>query len=261
MQGGAIVFRKHRRPTPAFKVPSPYNPMHGEQANLRQEGTAPYCAMMQVAEEDTYDDYVICRGFDTRILRFIDYAEGNPNKPGISVAKPYGNRVSGRYEIGEIYPALLPTQGNSGFSDFRQVVFTPPSPIAVEWRVGQNPGTVTGGGLDGGQPADLNDAIEIMYDHNGKVVNWLLIDAVGGGDNRLRHVKTKASCAARNITTGAMSSVSCDLYLVAADGTVSDTLLDITVFNPGGLVASGTWMTILLNEAGQYEFVVARCGT
>lgn len=232
--------------------------MHGEQANLRQEGTAPYCAMMQVAAEDTYDDYVICRGFDTRILRFVDYAAGNPNKPGISVAKPYGNRVAGSYEIGEIYPALLPTQGNSGFADFRQVVFTPPSPIAVEWRVGQNPGKVTGGGLDGGQPADLTDAIEILYDHNGKVINWLLIDAVGG-NNRLRHVKTNASCAARNDTTGAMTSVSCRLYVVATDGTLTTTGLDISVFNPGGPVDSGKWATILLNEAGQYEFVVVKC--
>lgn len=158
----------------------PYNAIQGDQANLRQDGTAPYCAMMQVAAEDTYDDYVICRGFDPRILRFIDYAEGDPNKPGISVAKPFGNRVAGRYEIAEVYPALLPTQGNDEFSGFRQTVYTPPSPVAVEWRVGQNPGTVTGGGLEGGQPEDLTDAIEILYDHNGKVVNWLLLDSRGG---------------------------------------------------------------------------------
>lgn len=139
--------------------------------------------MMQVAAEDTYDDYVICRGFDPRILRFIDYAEGDANKPGISVAKPFGKRTAGTYEIAEVYPALLPTQGNSGFDDFRQVVYTPPSPVAVNWRVGQNPGKVTGGGLEGGQPEELTDTIEILYDHNGKVVNWLLIDSgsEGGG--------------------------------------------------------------------------------
>ena len=254
------MWKKRRRPTPHFKIPSPFNPIQGEQANLRQDGISPFCAMMQVAADDTYEDYVICRGFDPRILRFIDYAAGNPNKPGISVAKPFGSRVTGRYSVGQIYPALLPTQGNAGLSDFRHVVFTPPSPIAVEWRVGQNPGTVTGGGDDGGQPEDLTDEIAVLYDHNGKVVNWLLLDSAGSS-NKLRHVKTKASCAARNITTGAMASVSCDLYLVAADGTLTDTGTDITVFNPGSLVASGTWMTILLNEAGQYEFVVARCGT
>jgi len=171
------MFRKRRRPTPGFKIPSPFNPMQGEQANLRQDGTSPLCAMMQIAAEDIYDDYVICRGFDTRILRFVDYAAGNANKPGIMVAKPFGKRVVGTYTIAEVYPAFLPTQGNAGFSDFRQVVYTPPSPSTVNWRVGQNPGKVTGGGLEGGQPKELTDTIEILYDHNGKVVNWLLIDS------------------------------------------------------------------------------------
>lgn len=135
--------------------------------------------MMQVAAEDTYDDYVICRGFDPRILRFIDYAEGDADKPGISVAKPFGKRTTGTYSIGEVYPALLPTQGNAGFSDFKQVVFTPPSPASVNWRVGQNPGVVTGG-ADGGQPSSLSDTIGILYDHNGKAINWLLLDSSGG---------------------------------------------------------------------------------
>jgi hypothetical protein len=88
------MFRKHRRPTPHFRVPNPFNPIAGDQANLRQDGTSPFCAMMQVASDDTYDDYVICRGFDPRILRFIDYAEGDANKPGISVAKPFGKRTA-----------------------------------------------------------------------------------------------------------------------------------------------------------------------
>jgi len=176
------MFRKRRRPTPFFKIPSPYNPIQGDQASLRQDGTSPFCAMLQIAAEDTRENYVICRGFDTRILRFIDYAEGDANKPGISVAKPYGRRVANTYEIGEIYPALLPTQGNAGFDDFRQVIYTPPSPVAVEWRVGQNPGVVVGGGLEGGQPAELADTIEILYDDNGKVINWLLIDSSGGDD-------------------------------------------------------------------------------
>lgn len=134
---------------------------------------------MQVAAADTYVNHVICRGFDPRILRFVDYAAGDATKPGISVAKPFGKRAVGTYQIAEVYPAFLPTQGNSGFADFRQVVFTPPSPVAVNWRVGQNPGVVTGG-LDGGQPDQLSDTIGILYDHNGKVVNWLLIDSNGG---------------------------------------------------------------------------------
>lgn len=162
----------------------PFNPIQGENANLRQDGVSPFCVMMQVAAEDTYEDYVICRGFDTRILKFIDYAEGDDSKPGISVAKPFGKRITDTYEIGEIYPALLPTQGNADFTDFRQVTYVPPSPVDVNWRVGQNPGVVSGGGANGGQPEGLSDTIEILYDHNGKVVNWLLIDS-GGGDGSI----------------------------------------------------------------------------
>lgn len=162
------MFRKRKRVSPHFKINPPFNPMHGEQANLRQDGTSPFCAMMQVVEEDTYENYLVCRGFDPRILRFIE---------DISVAKPFGKRIAGTYEIGEIYPAFLPTQGNASFQDFRQVVYVPPSPSDVLWRVGQNPGAVVGGGLEGGQPENLDDEIEILYDHNGKVVNWLLIDS------------------------------------------------------------------------------------
>lgn len=168
-------FRKRRLATPGYGH-APYNPIVGSQSNLLQSGTYPFCAMMQVAADDTYDDYVVCRGFDTRILKFIDYAEGDSNNPGISVAKPFGKRRTGTYEIGEIYPAFLPTQGNAGLGDFKQAVFVPPSPSDVQWRVGQNAGVVTGG-LDGGQPENLTETIGILYDHNGKAVNWLLIDS------------------------------------------------------------------------------------
>lgn len=174
------MFRKRRRATPHFKIPPPYNPIAGEQANLRQDGLSPFCAMMQIAADDIYANHVICRGFDLRILRFIDYVAGDPLKPGISVAKPFGKRLVGTYEIGEVYPAFLPTQGNTEFSGFRQVTFVPPSPTSADWRVGQNPGVVTGG-LEGGQPSSLGDEIAILYDHNGKVVNWLLIDSRGDG--------------------------------------------------------------------------------
>lgn len=172
------MFRKRRHRTPGFKTHTPLHPISGDWANLRQDGTSPYCAMFQVAAEDDYEDYVICRGFDPRILRFIDYEEGNADKPGISVAKPYGKRTTDSYEIAEIYPAFLPTQGNAEFSDFRQVTYTPPSPSDVDWRLGQNAGVVTDG-LDNGQPEDLDDEVGILYDHNGKAVNWLLIDSKG----------------------------------------------------------------------------------
>jgi len=170
------VFRKRRRPTPNFKIPPPYNPIQGENANLRQDGISPFCAMMQVTEEDVYDNYVVCRGFDPRQLKFME---------NISVAKPFGKRVPGVYKVAEVYPAFLPTQGNANFMDFRNVVYVPPSPSDVLWRVGQNPGVVSGG-LTGGQPEVLSEEIGILYDNNGKVINWLLIDSKGtGGGTKL----------------------------------------------------------------------------
>lgn len=145
---------------------TPFSPLVGTHADLRAQGIFPYCAMMQVAADDDYDDYVICRGFDIRYRKFIDYEEGSADKLGVSVAKPFGSRVAGTYVIGEVYPALLPTQGSDEY--------TPPSPIGVNWRVGQNPGTAASA-LDGGQPSDLSDTISEMTDHNGLHVNWLMI--------------------------------------------------------------------------------------
>lgn len=219
------MFRRRKMATPGFGH-VPYNPMHGGQANLRQDGTFPFCAMMQVAAADTYDDYVICRGFDPRILRFVDYESGNADKPGISVAKPFGNRTTGRYQIAEVYPAMLPTQGNSGFADFRQVIYTPPSPSAVDWRVGQNPGVVTGG-LTGGQPDQLTDPIEILYDHNGKVVNWLLLD--GGGASLLHYKTPGGGIPARSGLQ--MGSATCTKYSVSSTGLKTLTATTDTVYN------------------------------
>lgn len=163
-----MVFRKRRRPTPGFKIPPPFNPVSGDFADLSPEGVMPYCALMQVAADDTYADYVICRGFDTRLAKFVDYEEGNPELPGISVAKPYGNRKPQTYEIGEIYPAFLPLQGTS--------TYVPASPFAVNFRLGQNPGVVTDNAEPDGHPSDLDSYIDLLIDHNGKIVNWLLID-------------------------------------------------------------------------------------
>lgn len=171
------MFRKIRRPTPHFQIPPPFNPITGDYGDLQQEGTFPYCSMMQVAREDTYDNYVVCRGFDTRIGRFVDFAEGDPNKPGISVAKLFGSRgtseygvgqgAARKYRIGEIFPAFLPTQGVGDY--------IPPSPTSVPWRVGQNPGYAVGADVHGGHPEGLGDSVFALFDHNGKAVNWMFI--------------------------------------------------------------------------------------
>jgi hypothetical protein len=159
------MFRKRRQATPDFKLPSPYQPLTGEQAPLQMQGVFPYVAMMQVAAEDTERDYVLCRGFDVRIARFIDYEDGNANKPGIPVAKPYGKRHVGAYEVAQIFPAILPLQTNN------------PSPVSVPWRVGQNPGVAT---VATGHPTDLAEKVDFLKDANDAFINWMLLD--GGGE-------------------------------------------------------------------------------
>ena len=158
-----MTFRKRRNPTPGFNIPPPYEPLEGIRAPLKTEGIFPYCAMFQVATEDTEDDYVLCRGFDIRISKFIDYEADNEDKPGIPVAKPYDCRVAGIYTIGQIFAACLPLQSPN------------PSPTAVDWRVGQNPGVAE---TSTGHPASLSEKVEELYTKNDeKLINWMFLQA------------------------------------------------------------------------------------
>ncbi len=143
--------RKRRQPTPHFNLPPSFDPMTGEHAGLQVSGVHPYCAMMQVAAEDTHDDYVVCRGYDTRVKRFFDYDANDADKAGIAVAKPYGSRTAGNYQVGQMFAALLPLG-----------------------RLGQTPSVAA---TSEGHPADLDEEVEILYDDNGKVINWMLVGA------------------------------------------------------------------------------------
>lgn len=157
-----MTTRKRRNPTPGMLMPPPYQPITGERATLNVPGMSPYCALMQVAAEDTHDDYVVCRGYDTRFKRFFDYdATDLANKPGIAVAKPYSRRVSGSYQVAEVFPAVLPLA-----------------------RMGQNPGVAAN---SKGHPGDLDEEVEILYDENDVAINWMLLDA---GTSR-RHFELK----------------------------------------------------------------------
>ncbi len=155
------MFRQQKNFTAAFRLPSPFNPSDGEHATLTPTGIYPYCAMMQIAEEDTEVDYVICRGFDIRMRVFIDYESGNADKPGIPVAKPYGSRRTGAYEIGQIFPAVLPLQTENA------------SPSDVPWRVGQNPGVAA---TSEGHPADLDETVDELKTTGDIYIDWMLLD-------------------------------------------------------------------------------------
>ncbi len=161
-----MTYRKRRRATPALGIHPPYSPLTGEHAPLRDPGIYPYCAMFQVATEDIYANYVVCRGFDPRIKRFVEYdADDLGNKPGISVAKPYGNRHSGLYLVGHVLPAAIP--------------YT---------RIGQTPGVAE---TTSGHPAGLDEEIGILYDDNGVAINWLIIE----GQFSLRRFEMTGSLA------------------------------------------------------------------
>ena len=123
------------------------------------EGNFPVCAMMQVAMPDTHADYLICRGYDPRVRKFFDYVEDDEDKLGIPVAKPYGKRQVGQYEVGQVYAALIPLT-----------------------RIGQTAGVAAD---TQGHPADLDEEIEILYTDDDIVVTWLLIDSAGGGGSSI----------------------------------------------------------------------------
>jgi len=141
--------RKLKRiPAPHFKTPPPYNPMTGEKAPLGKKVDLTRCAMMQVCEEDTHDNYLVCRGFDPECEKFFS---------SIAVAKPYGKRKSGGgdYEVGQVFAAVKPR-------------------TLLGDTAGVASSTV-------GHPADLSEEVGILTDDSGNPVAWLLLDSGGGG--------------------------------------------------------------------------------
>ena len=158
-----MTLRKRHQPTPGFRLPSPYQPITGDRAQLMVPGIFPYCAMMQIAAEDTHCDYVVCRGFDPRDGKYYDYVEGEEEQPGISVAKPYGSRRSGVYTIGEVYPAVLPLSAGAEQDD--KIVIS----------IGQNPGQDEAGDCKG-HPTSLEDEIVLLQDENDVYISWMLLD-------------------------------------------------------------------------------------
>lgn len=154
--------RSRASEAPYFDIPTPRNPVDGEYAKLSIRGIYPHTALMQVAAEDTHDNYVICRGFDTRYSRFFDYVEGDAYKKGIAVAKPYGVRGTYPYSVGEIYAAFLPVYQ---FKDMTQG--------------NHNPGKAA---TSTGHPADLDEEIEFLQKDDEEVyLNWMFVEGSGTG--------------------------------------------------------------------------------
>lgn len=168
-----MTIRKHKNPTPHFRLPPPYSPVTGQEAPLSSRGVYPYVAMMQVAKTDVHQNYVVCRGHDVRFSKFYDYAAGDPDKPGIPVAKPYGRRRPCLYRVGQIFPAIIPLQ-------------TPnPQPASVPWRVGTNPGVAT---VSVGHPADLYETVTELYTDEGKLIDYMFLEGETQQDMIVRAV-------------------------------------------------------------------------
>lgn len=222
-------FRSYRRnEAPGFNTSTPRNPVDGQYADLARKGLLPYCALMQVAVEDTHDNYVICRGFDTRNRRFYDYVEGDANKKGIAVSKPYGVRGTFPYEVGEIHAAFLPIYQFTERTEYNQ-----------------NPGKAS---TTTGHPADLTEDVEHLSDDNGIHINWMMIGSLG-----VEQMKPKCRfTATEDLTT---SDASCS-------GQINDDYgLDVGSDQWGSgtehtTLTGLTFMNLLTHTAGVYEFAM-----
>jgi hypothetical protein len=201
-----MTFRKRRQPAPSFKMPPPYQPMTGERAQMMTPGNNPFCALFQVAATDDKVNYVICRGFDPRVKAFIDYEEGNSEKPGIPVAKPYGARAIDTYEVGEVHMAFLPLM-----------------------RIGQNPGVAE---ATEGHPADLDEEVVILYeDDDSSFVNWMFVPRSGGTGTETTIKKQFCRFTADGAFTTSSPSVTGTIQTQWGDGTDHSTTTGVTFNN------------------------------
>jgi len=226
-----VTIRKRRQPTPGFRLPPPYNPFTGEHAPVKLEGTFPYCALMQVAAEDTEDDYVICRGYDPRIDRYIDYESGNADKPGIPVAKPYGARTTDQYEVGEVHEAFLPV-----------------------CELGQTPGVAAS---SSGHPADLDEDVEILYTTDGKVINWMLAGgATSAGTATLWLFSLNENMGATTVKLAAADKLNIDNTDTDEDIEVEDPLNLFSALQSG---AVGFCIEQYIGDTAHYIIIQAAC--
>lgn len=136
-----MVLKRKRALAPYFKVPQPLNPLTGQRAPIGNPVDLTRIAMVQVSDEDTHDNYVVCRLFDPECGKLLF---------DVPVAKTYGTRGTFPYRIGEVYPAAKPRT-----------------------RLGDNAGVAS---TSTGHPADLDEEVEMLVDDDNNPVAWLLLD-------------------------------------------------------------------------------------
>lgn len=100
-----------------------------------------------------------------------------------------------------------------------------------------------------------------------------LVQLIGGGDaeqSEMRvpsrnqtvwHAMTKSGIPAYNTSTNTMGSATCDLYSCTTTGVLSDSGLDVTVYNIAtSAVAGSTRIVIDKNNVGLWICTVEDCG-
>jgi len=124
------------------------------------------------------------------------------------------------------------------------VTYTPPSPTEVDWRLGQNPG-VADPVRNGGHPEDLAASIDLLIDHNGVYVNWMLIHSANEQIFRFLSLEN-------------LTGESCSATVRRMDGTDASTE---TIHDPDGLfdgMQSGTYGRAFYQD-GKYWILQAKC--
>lgn len=142
------MYRRRRVVAPHFKVPPPFNPATGEQAPIgRLPPSKTRLAMFQVIEEDTHENYLVCRGFDPEVGKFFHE---------LSVAKAYSERGKYNHTVGQVFPAAK-----------------------FKTKLGDNSGMAS---VSVGQPADLDEEVVFVTDDEDRKLLWT---EIAGGTNAI----------------------------------------------------------------------------
>lgn len=169
-----MTFRKRKTPSPSFRLPPPFDPRAGQHASMDKPGLHTRLSVFQVVgddgtaeNQDTHDNYILCRGWDLDTdpdCKYLFDPTANAQGKGIAVAKPYGVRGTYPYVLGQMVVVAK-----------------------VRTRLGDNPGVAH---TTAGQPADLDEVIDLLTDVYGNPISWL---DIGGGGDTLRLVELKTS--------------------------------------------------------------------
>ena len=145
------MWRKKATPAPAFKQPAPYSPVTGGHAPLGVPGITTRLTMAQVIEDDTHDDYVVCQTWNLDTDPNCKYLMTS----GVKIGKPYSLRGTFPYQVADILTVAK-----------------------IRTSLGDTPGMAS---VSVGQPADLDEEIDILVDDDENPIAWMIVEGGSGG--------------------------------------------------------------------------------